>query len=184
MDTFRWIAVIVALILGLGVARLLISAVGIFRARRRATLDWPPLLWAATIFLQEIAFWWNLEEAASRVTSWTLPSFLLLVALVLALFLAAALILPFNEMTENESLRAYFEEDGRWALLALAGFNLAIALIDFTTRSEGRLNEQIILNLLLATTALVTFFGSRRLQEAASLACLPIIVGGIARLSP
>lgn len=183
MDTFRWIAVIVAMILGLGVARLLVSAVGIFRARRRATLDWVPLVWAATIFLQEVAFWWNLEEAASRVTAWTLPSFLLLVALVLALFLAASLILPFDEMTEGKSLRTFFEEDGRWALLALAAFNGAVALINFVARSGGKLNEQIVVNLLLATAALATFLGSRQIQVIASLACLPIIVWGIARLA-
>lgn len=183
MDTFRWIAVIVAMVLGLGVARLLVSAVGIFRARRRATLDWPPLVWAAAIFLQEVAFWWNLEEAASRVTVWTLPSFLTLVALVLALFLAASLILPFDEMNEGDSLRAFFQEDGRWALVALAAFNCAVALINFVARSGGKLNEQIVLNLLLATAALATFFGPRRIQVIASLACLPIIVWGISRLS-
>lgn len=71
MGNFRWIAVIGSLILGLGAARLLISAVSIFHARRM-TLDWLPLVWAATTFLRSVAFWWSLEEAASRVTAWTL----------------------------------------------------------------------------------------------------------------
>ena len=73
MKNFDWIAVVVSLILGLGVARLLISVVSIFQARRRVVLDWPPLIWAATIFLESVAFWWSLEESASRVTAWTLP---------------------------------------------------------------------------------------------------------------
>jgi hypothetical protein len=184
MDNFRWIAVIVSLILGLGVARLLISAVGIFRVRRRVVLDWPPLVWAATIFLQEVAFWWSLEESASRVTTWTLASFLLLVVLVLMLFLAASLILPTNDMAEGESLRTFFEEDGRWALVALGVFNIAIALLHFALRSQGKINEQIVINLLLAAASLAAFFGPRRVQVAASLACLPIIVWGVLRLAP
>jgi hypothetical protein len=184
MDNFGWIAVVVSLILGLGVARLLISALAIFRARRRAILDWPPLVWAATIFLQEVAFWWSLEEAASRVTTWTLPTFLVLVGLVLALFVAASLILPVDEMAEGESLRAYFEEDGRWALLALGAFNLVVALMNFALRSQGKLTEQAVINLLLAAVSLAAFFGPRRVQLVASAACLPLIVWGVARLTP
>jgi hypothetical protein len=182
MDTFRWIAVIVAMILGLGLARLLISAIGIFHARRRARLDWLPLVWAATIFLQEVAFWWNLEAAASRVTNWTLPSFLMLVGLVLALFLAAALILPFNELKEGESLRTFFEQDGRWALVALAAFNIGVGALNFR-RSGGEFSEHMLLNLVFASMALLAFFGPRRAQAVASLACFPIIVWGVARLT-
>lgn len=182
MNTFRWIAVIVAMIMGLGIARLLISAVGIFRARRRAQLDWLPLVWAGTIFLQEIAFWWNLEEAASRITVWTLPTFLMLVGLVLALFMAAALILPFNELEKGESLRTFFEEDGRWALIALAVFNLAIGVINFR-RGGWQFSEQVLLNLVFTSMALAAFFGSRRIQALASLTCPFIIVWGVARLT-
>ncbi|MBN9022896.1 MAG: hypothetical protein J0H08_12555 [Rhizobiales bacterium] len=182
MNTFRWIAVIVAMIMGLGIARLLISTVGIFRARRRAKLDWLPLVWAATIFLQEVAFWWSLEEAASRVEVWTLPSFLMLVALVLALFMAAALILPFNELEKGESLRTFFEEDGRWALVALAVFNLAIGVLNFR-RGGGHLSEQVVLNAVFASMALAAFLGPRSIQVLASLACPPIIVWGVVRLT-
>jgi hypothetical protein len=182
MDTFRWIAVIVAMILGLGLARLLISAIGIFHARRRARLDWLPMVWAATIFLQEVAFWWNLEEAASRVTNWTLPSFLMLVALVLALFLAAALILPFNELKAGESLRTFFEQDGRWALVALASFNLGVGALNLR-RGGGEITENVVLNLVFAAMALAAFFGPRRVQALASLACFPIIVWGVSRLA-
>jgi hypothetical protein len=182
VSNFNWIAVVVSLILGLGVARLLISAVGIFRARRRAILDWPPLVWAATIFLQQVAFWWSLEEAASRVATWTLPSFLLLVLLVLNLFFAASLILPADELGEGESLRTYFETDGRWALASLAIFNGIVGLMNFAIRNQGRLSEQVVLNLLLVTVSLAGCFGSRRIQALAALGCLPIIAWGLLRL--
>jgi len=39
LDTFRWIATVFSMILGLGVARLLTGAVAVFRARGSAVLD-------------------------------------------------------------------------------------------------------------------------------------------------
>jgi hypothetical protein len=184
MDTFRWISVVLSMILGLGVARLLVSAVGIFRARHRATLDWPPLVWAATIFVQQIAFWWSLEEASGLVTKWSLPAFLLLVGLVLALFLAAALILPFNEMAEGESLRTFFEADGRWALVALAAFNAIAILANWAIWGEGPLSESVRINLVLAIVPLAGFLGSRRVQAVAAMAYLIIAIWGLLKLLP
>lgn len=184
MDTFRWISVVVAMILGLGVARLLASAITVFRARRRTALDWPPLVWAAAIFVQQVTFWWSLEEAGSLIGRWTFPAFLLLVGLVLALFVAAALILPFNDMADGQSLAAYFREDGRWALLALAAFN-AIAIVgNSAIWREGLLSESVSLNLALTVLPIAGFFGSRRVQAFAALVYLVVAVWGAIALSP
>jgi hypothetical protein len=184
MDTFRWIAVVVSMILGLGVARLLTSVVGVFRALDRASLDWLPLVWAAAIFVQQIAFWWSLEDAAGRVTTWTLPSFLMLVALVLALFLAAALILPANDMAEGDSLRASFEKDGRWALLALAGFNAVVILANWVIWRGDPLSESVRLNVALTLVPLAGFFGSRRVQAIAAVVYALVAIWGVIELSP
>jgi len=184
MDTFRWIAVVVSMILGLGVARLLTGAVAVFRARDRAALDWPPLFWAAAIFIQQIAFWWSLEDAAGRVTTWTLPTFLMLVALVLFLFLAAALVLPAGDMAEGESLRASFEKDGRWALVALAAFNAVVILANWVIWRADPLSESVRLNVALTIVPLAGFLGSRRVQAIAAVAYVAVAIWGVAELSP
>lgn len=183
MDTFRWISVIVAMILGLGVTRLLLGAVAIFRARHGRTFDWLPLFWSAAIFLQQVNFWWSLEDAG-RVTSWTLPAFLLLVGLVLALFLAAALIIPAEGLVEGDTLRAYFERDGRWALLALAAFNVLAMVANRELWSEGPLAELVRLNLVLTIIPIAGFLGPRRVQIGAAAAYALILGWAIARLSP
>lgn len=184
MDTFRWIATVFSMILGLGVARLLASAVSVFRARKRAILDWVPLAWAIFIFFQQLAFWWSMEELSTAVRSWTFPNFLLIVALVLALFLAAALILPPSEIEEGTNLRRYFETDGRWALIPVAAFNglaiLANALfwnIDVLTLAEA-------LNFALFLLPLLAFAGPRRLQIAATLLYVPFGIIAFAELLP
>ncbi len=184
MDTFRWIAVVVSMILGLGVARLLTGVVAVFRARDRAALDWLPLVWAAAIFIQQIAFWWSLEDAAGRVTTWTLPTFLLLVTLVLALFLAAALVLPANDMAEGDSLRAMFEKDGRFALLALGAFNAVVILANWVIWREDPLSESVRLNVALTVVPVAGFLGSRRIQAIAAVVYIAVAIWGVIELSP
>jgi len=184
LDTFRWISVIVSIILGLGVTRLLIGAVNVFRMRDRAVFYWPVLAWAAAIFAQQVAFWWSLEAASGVVTSWTFIAFLLLVGLVLALFLAATLILPFDRLPEGETLRTYFERDGRWALAALAVFNLLAILTNTEIWHEGLLTESARINLVLTIIPAAGFLGGRRVHMAAAIAYLVIVAWGIHDLSP
>jgi hypothetical protein len=184
MDTFRWIAIVVSMILGLGVARLLSGLVAVFRSRGQAALDWPPLVWAAAIFIQQIAFWWSLEDAAGQVATWTLPAFLMLVALVLALFLAAALVLPAEPLAAGDSLRASFEKDGRWALLALAAFNAVVILANWVIWRADPFSESVRLNLALAVVPLAGFLGSRRVQAIAAVVYAAVAIWGVIELSP
>jgi hypothetical protein len=184
MDTFRWISVVISMILGLGVARLLTGALVVFRARGNAVLDWVPLIWAAAIFIQQVAFWWSLEEAAVRLPTWTLGAFLMLVLLVLALFLAASLALPGSDMAAGDSLRLYFDKDGRWALVALAAFNLVVILANWVIWGAGPLSEAVRINVALTVVPLAGFLGSRRVQALAALAYMAIVIWGVVDLSP
>ena len=172
------------MILGLGVARLLASAAAVFRARRHAILDWLPLVWSVLIFLQQLAFWWSLEELATMTMKWSFPSFLLLVGLVLALFLAAALILPPSEIDEGASLRAYFEKDGRWGLVAIALFNALAIVINAVFWNAPVVSIPGLVNLVLVILPLVVFGGSRRVQIAATLLYLPVGAYAFLQLVP
>lgn len=183
MDTFRWMSVVISIILGLGVTRLLLGAVAVFKARHDRAIDGLPLAWGAAIFLQQVNFWWSLEDAGAG-TSWTLPSFLLLVGLVLALFLAAALILPVDPLAPEDSLRRYFERDGRWSLLGLAAFNVLAMVANWDLWHEGLLAESVSLNLVLAIIPVAGFLGVRRVQIAAAAAYIVVLAWAIARLSP
>jgi hypothetical protein len=93
MDSFRWIAVVLSMILGLGVTRLLSSAVEVFRSRHQAKMDWVPFVWAGCIFIWQLQFWWGIIELPSLVKAWSVGSFLVLVSLTLLLFVSAGLVL-------------------------------------------------------------------------------------------
>lgn len=72
MESFRWIAVVLSMILGLGVARLLSSGVEVFRSRSNGKFDWVPLLWAGCIFLWQLQFWWGIIELPGLIQAWTI----------------------------------------------------------------------------------------------------------------
>jgi hypothetical protein len=184
MDTFRWISVTISMILGLGVARLLTGTVAVFHVRHRVKIDWLPLVWAASIFVQHIDFWWSLQELSVLVPKWWLGGFFLLVGLTLSLFLAAALVLPSSTIAEEESLRGFFEHDGRWALLALSIFNALAIVANTVLWSESLLSASSALNLVLSVLPIIALLGSRRVLAAITLAYLVVSLLAVGYFSP
>lgn len=184
MDTFRWLSTVVSIILGLGIARLLTGAVALFHARYSVRFDWIPLTWAFAVFIQQIGFWWSLEELASIVPKWTLVSFLMLVALVLVLFLAAALVMPPIDHNRTEFLRDFFEADGRWALLMLAAFNILALMANRVFWHQPIMSLDVGFNALLAGLAIATFLGRRPMQAAATVAYVATVIVTIALVAP
>ncbi len=119
MDAFHWIVVPISTILGLTIARVLSAYVSVFKGRERVRFDWLPLLLAAAVLGEGLQLWWALLELA-KITKWSLADFTLLIAMAMLLFTAGALVAPSETDTDMESA---FHRDGRWALLALAGFH-------------------------------------------------------------
>ena len=119
------------MILGLGVARLLTNAVGVFTSRTRVRIDWVPLAWAASIFVMQIQFWWAIIELSARTGGWTIGHFLLLLSLPLVLFVAAALVLPSEESPEDKRLMDWFDRDGRWALPVISAYYVTAILANW-----------------------------------------------------
>ena len=127
MSPFEFISVALSFILGLGVTRILSSAVHVFRLRRRMHLAYMPLAWAAVIFFWQLQYWWAVFELEGLIETWTVLRFGTLIMLALLLFLAGALVLPSTGAAEPAALRESFEQDGRWALLFLAIYFAASA---------------------------------------------------------
>lgn len=185
MDSFRWIAVVLSMILGLGITRLLSASVAVFRSRNHSQLDWVPLAWAGCIFMWQLQFWWAIIELPALVKTWSLGYFLTLVTLTLLLFVSAALILPPLELKDGESLRNSFERDGRWSLLSLGAYFLLAVVVDsmfwhvspFSDRGE-------LLVLLMILPLICLWTKSRRVQEAITLLYALISIWAASVISP
>lgn len=166
MDAFHWIMVPISTVLGLSLARLLGGYVTAFKGRTRLRFDWLPLVFAAAILGVALQFWWALLELSTH-TGWSLSAFTILIAMIMALFTAAALISP----SEGDSdLATAFERDGRWALIALAVFHgLAIVAngglwgVPLLSATQGL---QVILAVCCVGAGLVKH---RRFQEVVAI---------------
>lgn len=177
MDTFRWLAVVLSTVLGLGITRVLTGFVAAFKMRARTRPDWLPLLLGAVVLAEILQFWWALVELLHR-TGWSATDFVLLVTLVLLLFLAAALIMP----TESDLAEGpgFFERDGRWALLILALFHVAATVANGWFWGQPVLSIPALPGLALAATSLTAAVTTRRhLQEAMAVLYLVLSIAAV-----
>lgn len=122
MEEFRVVATVLSMVLGLGVTRLLLGLVTVFRTRATCRLDWLPLAWAGVVFLFMLQYWWTINSLPVEAAQFNFFSFLYFIFMTLFLFLAAALVLPNRPEDEVAGMQAFFDRDGRYALLALATF--------------------------------------------------------------
>jgi hypothetical protein len=163
LDSFRWLTVAFSMILGLGVAKLLTNAVGVFTSRTRVRIDWVPLAWAASIFVMQIQFWWAIIELSAKTGGWTIGHFLLLLSLPLVLFVAAALVLPSEESPEDKRLMDWFDRDGRWALPVISAYYVLAVVTNWTLFDAVPLSYQDNEEFVLAALPLAYIFtGARR----------------------
>lgn len=175
MDTFRWIAAALSIILGLGITRVLSGAVAAFRSRHRAELDWVPFIWAASIFILQIQFWWAIIELPQILPMWTLPTFMLLLAIPVLLFTASAMTLPAAELEAGDSLGTQFARDGRWGLICLSGY----AVVAFTLNVTLFGSEPVSASHALLAVEFVmplTFLASGKRQVRSAVAVLFLAV--------
>lgn len=124
MTSFEFFSVALSLVLGLGITRILLGGLGVFRARQRQNIHWIPVVWAVTVFVYQIQYWWAIFELKETLLTWTQGVFATLLSLSILLFVAGALVLPASADQERQNLYDYFDQSGRWALLAVTGYLL------------------------------------------------------------
>ena len=175
---FRWLSVILSMILGLGVTRLLTGLVVVLRARREAPLDWLPLVWAANVFVVQLQYWWAVNNLPPDAPDFTFPTFVAFLVLPTALYLASVLLLPGSRSDEAGSLATYFRRSGRWSLVVLAGYFALATVGNWTYFDVPVLSFLTFANLpMILLPLLVAFSSSRSLRAAVTLAYLPLHSG-------
>ena len=114
------VLVFVSMLIGLGVADLLLSLHRLLRARRRVRWDGLPLLVAFLVLLVIVQMWWLIAQPGAK--SMTIGAFLPTLVELILLFLLAAACLPDEVPPEGMDLKAYYHENGAyiWSLFAAA----------------------------------------------------------------
>ena len=156
MTAFEFFSVALSFVLGLGVTRLLLGGLHVFRARRRQKPHWIPLVWALSIFVYQLQYWWAVFELNEALPIWTHQAFLTLMLHALLLFVGGALVLPVSEAHERDDLMDYFDDDGRWALLALTAYALLSFWTNWALFSTSPLSN---IGLIVFAFAVLSFAG-------------------------
>lgn len=177
MEDFRIMSTVVAMVLGLGVTRLLLGFVAVFRMRLVMPADWLTLTWAGVVFAEMLEFWWAINQLPLLRDDFGFVDFAFLVGLTLSLFLAAALILPSRAEDETGTLRAFFERDGRYALAALTGFHVLAFAANVLYFDASPFAGWAALDVpIVLVPALVFLVRSRRVRAWLTLAYVPLVL--------
>jgi len=142
VSAFEFLSVALSFVLGLAVTLLLTSLLAAFRARRTTRMDWLPFVWAVFVLTYQFQYWWAIFELSS-LPEWNIATFGILLLLAMILFVAGGMILPSGAADYPSDLREYFQQDGRWGVVAIACYGITGALgnrILFETPLVDRLN--------------------------------------------
>ena len=93
MTLFEFILVMVSLVLAIGVTHLLQGIMAILRDRQAIALQWVRLVWASSLLLWAVYYWWSLWDF--RLADWTYPSFIFVLLAPTSLFAAITLLFSF-----------------------------------------------------------------------------------------
>lgn len=181
LETFRYIAAALSIVLGLGVTRLLTGLVGVVRARHKSRLDWIIPTWAVVIFITQLEFWWAVNQLPTILPQFTFIEFVGLVLLTVTLFVTAALLVPSRGDDEDLSLRVFFQNEGRWALAAFSLFLFSAALFNVFLFGGSVLSLWAVLDIPMIVIPLIVCFSRReRLQEWLTIAYVPLTLIDVA----
>ena len=179
MTAFEYFSVAFSFVLGLGVTRLLLGFLQVFRMREQLRPHWIPLAWGTSIFIYQIQFWWAVFELNTALAQWTHSAFITLIRHTLLLFVAGALVLPVQVQSRHDRLIDYFDEDGRWSILALAAYAALSFWTNWSLFGTSPLSRIGVIVSSILVLALVGFFARARwLQGAVAIAFL--VTAGVA----
>ena len=117
MDQFEYVMVLVSIIVGLGIAHILLGIGGIIdrlsRKEDRLELSLAHASWLGFCFAWLVMFWWWEYRFSSRVSDWTMGLYLFLICYAVTLFLLQAVLVP-RTWDGVTSLKDYFLERRAW----------------------------------------------------------------------
>jgi hypothetical protein len=162
MTPFEHLSVLISIVIGLGMAHLMIAGHELVEARARVRAYWLSSVWLVLVFVGLLEWWWTffaLRDAINE-TKWNFFFFLFVLASPMAMYLAAAFVLPRapREREGTIDLRRHYYGNRAWFFGVLAispafdGMRRAFqagTVLDVGAWSNG------VAALLLATLAVV-----------------------------
>jgi len=117
MDRFEYVMVLISIIVGLGLAHVLLGVGGIIDRRaegdRPLELSFAHAVWLAFVFVWMVQFWWWEYRFSELGVDWSMALYFFLVLYAVGLFLTAVVLVP-RSWDRVESLGDYFLQRRVW----------------------------------------------------------------------
>jgi len=112
MEIFEYVAVLTSIIIGLGMAQLLMGLTRLIQHPEQAKPYWVHLGWVAYMFLLTV-FWWWWEFRLQLVGTWTFGIYLFVVLYAFLMFLLCALLFP-RDFSNYDGFKGYYYAKSNW----------------------------------------------------------------------
>jgi hypothetical protein len=165
---FPHVRIVMGMVVGLGITRILMGVAGLVQHPNRAKVSLLHILWAVSILVELIFFWWWQFELFA-VHDWNFGLFLFVVGYAVVLFLLAALLFPDN-LAEYKGYEDFFLKRRHW-FFALFGATFIFDLIDTLTKGEAHfarfgLEYYVQTPIGVALSIIAIWYGDRRFHLA------------------
>ena len=124
MTPFEHLSVLISIVIGMGMAHLMIAGHELVEARARVRPYWLSSVWLALVFVSLLEWWWTFFALRDTInqTKWNFFFFLFVLMSPMAIYLAAAFVLP-RAPREREGaidLRRHYYDNRAWFFGVLA----------------------------------------------------------------
>lgn len=159
---FEHCRLLIGMVLSLALARLL-NGLAKFVQHPKKTKIFPiHLLWAITILLHLIHFWWW-EFRLVYISIWTFEIYLMLICYAIDIFLLCVLLFP-DDMQEYSGFEEYFMSRRKW-FFGFFGFGFVLDFIDTALKGSAYFKslgwEYIARNVILIGLSVAAIFISK-----------------------
>ena len=159
-EMFPHVRIVMGMVVGLGITRLLMGVAGLVQHPGRAKISTLHLLWALSILIELIFFWWW-EFALFEVDDWTVGLFFFIILYAVTLFMLAALLFP-DSLAEYDGYEDFFLKRRHW-FFSLFAATFVLDIIDTVIKGPNHWLEfgwpyyvQVPVGLALSAVAIWT----------------------------
>ncbi len=184
ISAFKHVVVPLGVVIGLGVARIVLSVSQYIERRDQVRASWIHALWTTLLFLLFVGLWWVVWGFRhAEAERWSFFALIYLLAGPVLVYLPTLLLLPNVPETGQIDLGGLFDRFGRPVFLCLSGFAVWVALAELYLLQEPfwvpkRLNQAA----LLTAFGVGAIFPSRRVAGAIGGVALLLVVLALATL--
>lgn len=182
MNAFDYLAVLISIVLGLGIANILTGIGDLVRARDRVTPYAPLFIQMGNVFLIHLQMWWSMF-GLRHVHNWTFPMFLFTLLQPVLLYLMTTFLVPRVRDEGPVDLRAAYFRERAWFAAALFA-SVAVSLIR-SRLTDGRFPgiPNLVAHAMFATLGVIGFFArSNRVHQVLAPAVTLVMVAYVSLL--